>query len=102
MIHQGLAHVWIEKPRIWSVAGRYNLPLLLKTIQAESHIDKSAVRGREMESEREAEAGNKWTGPKAGVWKSVKGQGEVKRKKEKVVEERKKRDCSAKVNCIDR
>lgn len=55
-----------------------------------------------MESEREAEAGNKWTGPKAGVWKSVKGQGEVKRKKEKVVEERKKRDCSAKVNCIDR
>ena len=55
-----------------------------------------------MESEREAEAGKKWTGSKAGIWKSVKGQREVKGKKENVVEERKKRDCSAEVNCIDR
>lgn len=55
-----------------------------------------------MESEREAETGKKWTAPKAGMRKSMKGQREVKGKKEKVVEERKKRDCSAQVNCIDR
>lgn len=101
MIHQGLAHIRAEKSGVWSVAGRYSLPLLLKTVQAESHINKSAVRGREMESKREAEASKKLTAPKAGMRKSVKRQREVKGKKEKVVEERKRRNCPAEVNCID-